>query len=202
MLTVLNKGEPLIATNGRKYVRWQCACDCGNILLVCSDALRRGTQISCGCYRKAKASRMFSKHGCADTRLYGAWSSMKSRCSNPNVYEYRYYGARGIRVCDEWMHDFASFSTWAHDHGYVDGASRGECTIDRIDCSGDYSPDNCRIITQKEQMSNIRSNHFLEMGGEVHTISEWSRITGIDARKISNRINRLGWTPERALTTA
>lgn len=180
---------------------WRCLCGCGKETVVEACNLSSGRQISCGCYRDEKARSMTSKHGKTDSRLYGVWCAIKSRCYNPNVPEYRYYGARGISMCDEWRQDFVSFYDWMMSHGYDPSQPRGVCTIDRIDYNGPYSPENCRIVSQLEQMNNVRSNHTVEYNGETHTIAEWSRITGINQFKIRNRISKLGWSPERTLTT-
>ena len=84
------------------------------------------------------------------TRLYTVWKGMRQRCANPNRSNYRYYGGRGISVCDEWS-DYRLFSIWANRNGYSD-----KLTIDRIDNDGDYRPDNCRFITRCAQSRNTR----------------------------------------------
>lgn len=76
---------------------------------------------------------------------------MKTRCYNPNAQNYKDYGGRGITICSEWFHDFAAFRDWAMSHGYQD-----DLTIDRIDNSKGYGPDNCRWATMKEQRANQR----------------------------------------------
>lgn len=144
---------------------------------------------------------MFTTHGKTNTKLYNVWRGIKSRCYNENVYEYKWYGAKGIAMCNEWKNDFEAFYSWAIQNGYDESAQRGVCTIDRIDGNKNYSPDNCRIVTQLKQMNNIRTNHIITYNGESHSIAEWSRITGINQYKIRNRIVKLGWSPERALQT-
>jgi hypothetical protein len=94
-------------------------------------------------------------------RLLGIWGSMKSRCSNPNVEEYKYYGARGIAVCAEWM-EFVPFYEWAIRSGY-----KSNLSIDRINNDGGYCPDNCRWATMKQQAQNRRSRLNLPRGGKL-----------------------------------
>lgn len=200
-LTVLKRAADSVSENGRKRVTWECVCECGNHVFVISDNLRSGRQVSCGCYQKETMKKIRTTHGMTDTKLYNVWSGIKNRCFNQNTKEYKWYGKRGITMCEEWKNDFLSFYTWAHSHGYIDSAERGQYTIDRINPDGNYCPDNCRIATQLEQMNNVRTNHLVTCNGETHTIAEWSRKTGISQGKIRNRLVRLGWSPERALQT-
>lgn len=152
------------------------------------------------------------KHGYAKrnspARLYNVWKNMKTRCNNPNCKEYKYYGQRGINVCDEWK-EFQNFQEWAYNNGYDENAKRGECTLDRIDVDKDYSPSNCRWVNSKVQANNRRNwgtdTHNREMitwafKGETHTIFEWSEITGISARVLRSRKHH-GWSMERLLNT-
>lgn len=182
-LTVINR-----AANRGRRTYWLCKCECGNTKEVRGDHLTSGKINSCGC--------IVRKHGKEGTRLYNIWRSMLSRCEKENNISYKDYGARGIIVCDEW-HDIDNFFSWAIDSGYND-----TLTIERKDYNGNYEPSNCRWATRKEQANNRRSNHLLEYNGETHNISEWASITGIDARKIENRINKLHWSIERSLTVS
>lgn len=152
------------------------------------------------------------KHGCgkrnSSTRLYNVWKNMKVRCNNPHSKEYKYYGERGICVCDEW-NDFREFQKWAYANGYDENAKRGECTLDRIDVNKNYEPSNCRWVNMKVQCNNRRlwgtntHNHKMitwTYKGETHTVREWSEITGIDNKILRTRKHK-GWNIERILTT-
>lgn len=88
-------------------------------------------------------------NGLSKTRLFRIFQGMKTRCYNPNGKIYKYYGARGIRICDKWLDDFKTFYYWAINNGYTDNL-----TIDRIDVNGNYCPSNCRWITLSEQQTN------------------------------------------------
>ena len=119
---------------------------------------------------------------------------MKQRCTNPKCRSYKWYGAKGINVCSEWL-DFKTFYDWAITNGYRNGL-----TIERIDVGAGYSPQNCKWIAPKEQANNRTSTHRLTYNGETRSLTEWSILLNIPRTTLSNRV-RLGWSIERALTT-
>lgn len=100
-------------------------------------------------------------HGMSNTRLYSVWRGIKDRCNNPNIEHFDRYGGRGIKVCDEWNNSFESFCKWAFRAGFNPCATGREQSIDRIDCNGDYSPENCRWISMKEQARNRSDTVFI-----------------------------------------
>lgn len=167
-LVVVERAENRIERNGNMVVQWLCKCDCGNYTVVRRADLTNGRTRSCGCLlqerraeilQKANRSRkngihhgMF-KHGLCGTRLYRIWQGMKRRCYNSKVPDYKYYGGRGIKVCEEWKDDFQKFADWAITHGYTDNL-----TIDRRNVNGDYEPSNCQWVTMAEQANNRRTS--------------------------------------------
>lgn len=174
--------------------RWECICECGNKKTVRGADLTRGYTKSCGCLKVQVVRERETRHGKRQSRLYGIWSGMKSRCYNPKRSNYRNYGGRGITVCAEWLENFSAFYDWAMTHGYTNST-----TIDRIDNNKGYSPENCRWVSRKVQNNNRRWCHEITFRGETHTLSEWAEITGISRDTLKNRLN-LGWPLERALT--
>lgn len=88
---------------------------------------------------------------------------MRHRCANSNDASYKYYGGRGITVCEEWG-DYERFRNWALANGYDPNAPQGECTIDRIDVNGNYEPSNCRWVDMKTQNANKRNTKSSVVG--------------------------------------
>lgn len=121
---------------------------------------------------------------------------MRRRCYSSNQSHYKYYGGRGIKVCDEWLgkDGFQNFWNWSYSNGYDENALFGECTLDRIDVNGDYCPDNCRWVGLDAQANNKQNTHWVNFDGEVLSLTEFCNKHGISEHLARERFNR-GWTP-------
>ena len=180
-----------------------CRCDCGNEKKVKPTLLFMKKYVCCGLnckYHQEQYDRSSKE------RLNRIWRGMKQRCYKPKSQGYRWYGARGITICDEWREDYQAFKSWALENGYAD-----DLTIDRIDSDGNYEPSNCRWATYKQQSETSRNPYTLtprpaeargvkyEINGEWHTIPDWCSLYGKDDHLVRYRIKH-GYTLEEALT--
>ena len=185
-----------------KHPAWLCKCDCGNETVVLGTYLKNGRIKSCGCFRKEYLKEKMNEmnkslgketHGQTESRLYNIWCGMKCRCENKN---YEHYGKRGISVCDEWKNSFISFRDWAMQNGYTENL-----TIDRVDVNGNYCPENCRWVTQKEQMSNTTRNIKVTINGITKCVAEWCEEYGILQTTVYQRVTNFGWNYHDAIIT-
>jgi hypothetical protein len=127
-------------------------CDCGKQFITRDAAVRSGKTRSCGCFKnyptgeKAHAYKHGHKLNQSPSRTYYSWFNMISRCSNPNYTNFKYWGGKGIKVCEEWK----DFSNFLQDMG----ERPLNTSIDRKDGSKNYSKENCRWATRQQQSEN------------------------------------------------
>ena len=127
-------------------------------------------------------------------RLKSIYNGMRLRCYNENNVNYKYYGGKGVTICDEWLLSFENFFDWAINNGYNENL-----TIDRIDSEKEYSPDNCKWSTKKEQAYNRSISVKLTLNGRTMYMTEWAEELEIDKKILSWRYNN-GWSDEEILT--
>ena len=182
-----------------KNAIWLCKCDCGKLIEVRGTNLtnKKRPQKSCGCATAEIVSLSNTTHGGSKERLYKVWMCMRRRCYEKSNKDYQNYGGRGVGVCDEWQ-NYDAFREWAIANGYDPNAKYHQCTIDRIDVDGDYSPDNCRWADMKTQSNNKRKSKLIEHNGKSQTLRTWSEELGFNYMLVKDRLRR-GWTFERAI---
>lgn len=177
--------------------RWLCKCECGNTSVVSGTYIKYKKTLSCGCLTKERVSEATKTHGMSNSPIYPEYRNMKKRCYDENAHNYKWYGGRGIKMCDRWLDDIHNFyddvSILPHfrEEGY---------TLDRIDNDGDYEPNNVRWATKSEQCNNRRSNLIYEYEGKDRTLKEISDITGLPYKVLHKRLKTFGWEPERAFS--
>lgn len=185
----IQRGEPQV--RAKAIYR----CQCGNIVELVIDKVKSGHAASCGCLSKDFPHNY--KHGLHDHPLYVVWVNMRNRCYKRTDRAYRWYGARGVEICDEWLSDFKNFYEWAIANGWEKGLE-----VDK-DIKGSgllYSPESCTLVTSKINANNTRNNRFIEYNGERKTLAQWSDKLAVPRTLIPRRL-KAGWSIERAITT-
>ena len=176
--------------------RWNCSCECGAEHVVTGGSLKSGHTKSCGCLNREMNLARSTKHGAAGrgrtTPEYRTWIKMLGRCTNPTNDAFHLYGGRGITVCERWLNSFENF---LEDMGLKPPGR----SLDRINNSLGYSPDNCRWATRTEQNRNTRTNRLLTHDGKTCCIAEWAELTGINYYTIHGRLRQC-WSTEKALS--
>ncbi len=145
-------------SSGRRMPAWTVECDCGNRIICMTVNLTKGKHRSCGCKRSELTCETRGFEMDTHKPEYRVHSQMVDRCYLKTAPNYRWYGAKGVTVCDRWLHGDGGrtgFQCFYEDMGpRPDGL-----TLDRIDPWLDYSPDNCRWATWQEQGKNKRCHH-------------------------------------------
>jgi hypothetical protein len=170
-------------------------CDCGGKLVTTVSRVKQEKATSCGCFAKELLVKRSTKHGLTSTvtgrKTMQAWNAMWGRCTNPSVESYARYGGKGISVCDRWK----SFDAFLEDMGV---AFNGE-SLDRIDGSLGYFPENCRWSTLKEQAINRSTTVFIQIGDTVKTMTDWASQNNIPLSTVFGRLQR-GWSDADAVS--
>lgn len=178
------------ATVKKGHTAHEVRCVCGVVKFVTASELRLGRSKGCGCSKSVKPRA--TSHGMKGTPTYVSWLGMKRRCLSPDADLYKSYRVKGIKVCDRWL----AFRNFLADMGERPPGT----TLDRVDNNGNYEPGNCRWASATEQSNNKGNNTRITAFGVEKTLADWSRETGLRPATISDRVFRLGWGVEDALT--
>jgi hypothetical protein len=173
-----------------KVRTFKCKCDCGNECSRSIKALKKEGISSCGCYQKEfnnspRLNQRGENHQEVGGRLYEIWLGMKKRCYNDKSRAFKWYGAKGIIICDEWKNRFLNFKSWAIENGYAENL-----TIDRIESTKNYEPSNCRWILQEEQNRNKSNNRKVIFEGKEICVSELARKVNKPYTTIISKLNK------------
>lgn len=171
---------------------------CGNEKIISLYSVRKGATTSCGCYHDEIISAINHSHGMSNSRIYRIYNSMKARCYRKNDHNYIKYGAKGIKICDEWLdkdNGFNNFYNWSIKNGYDN-----HLTIDRINPYKDYNPNNCRWTDDLIQARNKRNTIWLTYNNITLPITIWAKIIEISAKTLFLRYIEK-WTDEEIICT-
>lgn len=171
---------------GNKLYRVKCKM-CGYETEATYSQIKRYSQI---CHHKNKFNRyIFGEHTVywKNKRIQIIFSDMKDRCYNENCKDYKWYGAKNIKIYDEWLLNPSLFENWAINNGYKENL-----TIDRIDSSKDYSPENCRWILKEDSAKYKSTTNLIEVNGEIHSGRDWSKICNLGINTINKMFKKYG----------
>jgi hypothetical protein len=172
---------------------YTCICECGTIKKVAYTQLVGNRSKSCGCH----GPDWHRTHGKGGTKVYYVWYNMIKRCTDSNNSHYKWYGKRGISVCDSWL----KFDNFYTDMGEITLDSKGNLKrLDRIDNNKGYSKENCKWSSIIENSRNKSNTKFITYQGETKCLAEWSFLYKINPCAVNMRLKN-GWGFLRAFST-
>lgn len=199
-LEVIGDDIPRYNKKGHPIRMVKCLCVCGRFSIKTLTSVKTGLAKSCGCFSKEyikKAQFSNIKHGLCRHPLYIAWIAMRQRCYNVNYIGYKYYGGRGVIVCDEWNNSFNCFYEWGISHGWQKGLH-----LDK-DIKGNglvYSPETCCFVTKSDNGKKTRKIRYILLDGVETSLSDLSKRFYLKRYVIIKRL-KLGWDLNKTLTT-
>lgn len=204
LLTFIKLTKDPVSVKGKvvSHRRALYRCKCGNEKDLAINSVNTGCIKSCGCLLiNFKTSNI--THGMANTPLHAVWCRVKARCLNKNSPAYLKYGARGVKMCDEWVNSFEAFANWAINNGYKEGLHLDKDII-AIKSGLEpnlYSPERCQFVSPETNALYKRNSAIVDYKGEKRNINELAREAGLNHRTVYERVFVSGWDVEKALTT-
>ena len=184
-LTVTEFANFRYLSSGRRKPLWKAICSCGKGGIYLGEKLRSGYTKSCGCLRDETFLKLVTKHGSRHNpeleQTYCTWKAIRGRCNAPKNNSFKYYGARGIKICERWN----DFKLFLEDRG----KRPADSIIDRIDCNGDYCPQNCRWIFRKDSNHNRRTSRWITFQGKTQNLTQWAAQLGYDREQFKYWLN-------------
>lgn len=181
----------IVRRDGRRRDELKCLCNCGKTFYLYPYMFGKEMYKSCGCYKAKKINKFNRSHGGSKNPLYQEYLSMVQRCYRKEHKAYASYGGRGITVCQEWLDAPQAFYDWVESVG---GRPKGY-TLDRVDNSKGYSPDNCKFVSIHDQSRNKRSNIKLTHNGVTKCLTDWALEYGVNNETARQRYHK-GYTFE------
>lgn len=188
-------------TDERRRRLVECLCICGNTVFRLLNMVINCKINSCGCQSKENQLASVKTHGLTKHPLYRVWAAMKNRCYNLNSKYYKYYGALGVKVCDEWVNDFVIFYNWAINNGWENGLQLDKDKLAVNNQGKLYSPDFCCFITANENMKYRKCSRNYNYKGETKNLIDLCAELKLNYDLIYLRLSR-GWDIDRALETS
>lgn len=186
-----------IGVNKNNQMKCLYLCKCGKEKVMLRYMVNSGKSKSCGCYRKESH---FVKHNLKGHLLYGVWGAIKTRCYNEKSISYKNYGAKGVKMCDEWKNDFKEFYNWCIANGWGKGLHIDKDIIPKkLGIAAIlYSPNTCCFVLPKENNNNRHCHNIVEFDGKQYNHAQIAEKFGVNYRFFVERLNR-GWSLEDAL---
>ena len=189
-LIVIKQAKPV---KHGQHAMWECLCNCGNASVVDGGNLKKGYTKSCGCLGAEKRKESVTTHGLSHTPEYKAWINIIKRCTDKGGIDFELYGGRGIKICDEWRHNFPEFFK------HIGKRPSKKYTVERIDNNKGYKPGNVKWATSVEQANNKRSNRLITFEGITMTLAQWGKHSNINYWTLKTRLQR-DWPFSRAIS--
>lgn len=150
-----------------------------------TDMQKRHIKTANQCQHTNIVGKYFLNYNFNNKRICHIYKGILARCYNKNDESYRFYGQKGIKICEEWLNNPKSFEDWSLKNGY-----KFDLTIDRIDSSKDYSPENCRWVTFLDNSKYKSTTKITTVDGISHTGREWAELLELGTNTINKMLRK------------